>query len=255
MKTNNEIVLEAKNVTVELKGKLILKDVNLQVHKHETIVFIGPSGAGKTVILKTLAGIFQPVKGDVFINGENWKELSGDKKHDLAQKLGVLFQQGALFDTMTALENVEFPLREHYHLSEKELAERSRELLDKVNLLDAEDKIPSELSGGMQRRLGIARALALNPNIIFYDDPVAGQDPMQSDQMLTLISDFKEANDSTVVMVSSRMPVAYRMADRIFMVVDNEVIEAGSAEEIKKHPDPRIQQFIQGHLKGPISIG
>ncbi len=251
----NEIVLEAKHVTVELKDKVILRDINLTVHDQETVVFIGPSGSGKTVLLKTMAGIYPPKIGEVLIYQENWQSLTGDEKHDLAEKLGVLFQQGALFDTMTAIENIEFPLREHFNLSEEEMIKVSRDLLAKVNLQDSEDKLPGELSGGMQRRLGIARALALNPSVLFYDDPVAGQDPMQSDQMLTLISDFKKENKSTLVMVTSNMQVAFRMADRIFMVIDQEIVGGVSPDEIKKHPDPRIQQFIHGDLQGPIKIG
>lgn len=247
-------ILEARNMTISFDQKIILKGINLAIQAHETVVFIGPSGSGKTVLLKALAGIIAPSKGEVFIEGENWLELESDEKHDLAKKLGMLFQQGALFDTLTALENVEFPLREHFDFSEEELHQKARELLKQVNLLESQNKIPSELSGGMQRRLGIARALALNPEILFYDDPVAGQDPMQSDQMLSLIKKFKTQNYSTLVMVSSTMPVAYKMADRIIMVIDQELIETGTPEQTKKHPDPRVQQFINGETTGPISV-
>ncbi|MBT4790390.1 MAG: ATP-binding cassette domain-containing protein [Halobacteriovoraceae bacterium] len=245
-------VLEMKNASISLNKKLIIDNMNLKIQEHESVVFIGPSGGGKTILLKLLAGIYSPTAGDVFINGENWHDITGEHKHDLAKKLGMLFQQGALFDPLTVIENVAFPIREHYNLPEEEVLAKSQDLLEKVNLLDSKNKLPVQLSGGMQRRLGIARALALNPQIIFYDDPVAGQDPMQSDQMLRLISNFKEKNKSTLLMVTSNMKVAYRMADRIFMIIDHELIDAGTPKQILEHPDPRIQQFIHGSLDGPI---
>lgn len=250
----NRTAVDAQNLTIAFGSKVILKDINLSIQEHETIVFIGTSGSGKSVLLKTLAGIYPPSEGKVLIQGENWQELENNEKHDLARKLGMLFQQGALFDTMTTLENVEFPIREHHDLPEDEIHAHAKELLEKVNLSDSYDKRPSELSGGMQRRLGIARALALNPEIIFYDDPVAGQDPIQADQVSTLMMEFKERNDSTLIVTTSNMRVAYKVADRIFMLIDQEIIEAGTPEETKNHPDPRIQQFIHGDLTGPIKI-
>ena len=250
----NRALIEVNNATIELADKVILKDIQLNIYEHESVVLIGPSGSGKTVLLKSLAGVFVPVKGEILIEGENWQELESDEKHDLAAKLGMLFQQSALFDTLTALENVEFPIKEHFDWEQEKIDRVSRELLAKVNLADSENKLPSELSGGMQRRLGIARALALNPKIIFYDDPVAGQDPVQSDQMITLIKDLKEKNQSTLVMVTSSMKVAMKVADRIIMVIDKQVIDTGSPNQTMNHPDARVQQFIHGYTQGPIKI-
>lgn len=249
----NKPVIEMNDVSIVFGDKTVLKNISLSVKEHESIVFIGPSGSGKTVLLKTLAGIIAPTKGEVLIYGEDWQKLKRNERHDLAGKLGVLFQYGALFDTSTAKENVEFPLREHTDFSEEEITKLSLKLLSQVNLEEAKDKIPSQLSGGMQRRLGIARALALNPDIIFYDDPVAGQDPMQSDQMLNLMKSYKRDNNSTLIMITSSIRAAYKMADRIYMVIDQEIIDAGSPEEIKNSSDPRIQQFINGHIHGPIT--
>lgn len=249
-----KIVIDAQDITISFKDKCILKNINLKIYEHETIVFIGTSGSGKTVLLKTLAGIYPPSKGRVLIQNENWQQLESKEKHTLARKLGMLFQQGALFDTMTTLENIEFPIREHYDLPEEEIHQHAKELLTKVNLADSFDKKPSQLSGGMQRRLGIARALALNPEVIFYDDPVAGQDPIQSDQVSTLMMDFKKKNNSTLIVTTSNLKAAYKLADRIFMLIDQEIIEAGTAEQTKHNPDPRIQQFIHGDLTGPIKI-
>jgi phospholipid/cholesterol/gamma-HCH transport system ATP-binding protein len=245
--------IQLKDVKIQMRDKLILKNINLKIKNEESLVIIGPSGSGKTLLLKTIAGILPPHEGVVEIFGQELQKLELQEKHDFAKKLGMLFQQGALFDTETALENVAFPIREHSNLSEDEVLRLSRESLDEVNLLDSEDKIPSELSGGMQRRLGIARALALNPAIIFCDDPVAGQDPMQADQMIKLIKHYREKNNSILIMITSSMQAAYKVADRILMVIDEEVIDAGSPKDIEDNPDPRIQQFIHGHVKGPIT--
>ena len=242
-----------ENLTVELGGKVIFENVNFDIKKNESIVLIGPSGGGKTVLLKALAGIYVPNKGVVRIDGVDWQTLQNESKHKLARKLGMLFQQGALFDQLTVLENVEFPIREHYKYSEEKIHELAKSLLNRVNLGESLNKVPFELSGGMQRRLGIARALALNPEVVFYDDPIVGQDPIQGDMVMKLISEYKEKNNSTVIMSSSNMRFAYHMADRIFMVVNQEVIDCGTPDEIKLNTDPRVHQFIRGEVEGPLS--
>jgi phospholipid/cholesterol/gamma-HCH transport system ATP-binding protein len=250
----SKVILEMQNVTVELGGKIILQDINLKVHEKETLVLIGPSGAGKTVLLKTLAGLYPPKQGRVLIEGEDWQQLESEEKYHLAEKIGMMFQQSALFDQMTTLENVEFPLKEHFDYPQEKVDELALNLLKKVNLAEHVSKLPSELSGGMQKRLAIARALALNPEVIFYDDPMAGQDPIQSDQMAKLIQELKLKNNSTIILVTSNMRIAHQMADRILMVIDKTIIDAGAPKETWQHPDPRIQQFIHGDLRGPISI-
>lgn len=245
-------ILEMKDVTVELGGKVILQDVNLVIHEGESVVIIGPSGHGKTVLLKTLSGVYPPVKGRVFVEGEDWQSLESDEKHHLARKLGMLFQKDALFDSLTAAENIAFPLKEHTEKTQEEIDTIVDELLEVVNLQDAHDKYPHELSGGMQRRLGIARALALSPKIVFYDDPTAGQDPIRSDAMAERILELKRQYNSTLITVTSDMMRAYQMADRILMVVGGEVLEAGTPQTIDENPDPRVQQFINGRLEGPV---
>lgn len=246
--------INVDNITIELGGKIILKDISFDIKENESIVFIGPSGGGKTVLLKTLAGIYVPTKGHVLIGGVDWQTLESENKHELSSKLGMLFQYGGLFDQLTVLENVEFPIREHHDYSEEKIHELAKDLLNRVNLGESLNKLPFQLSGGMQRRLGVARALALSPEVIFYDDPVVGQDPIQGDMVMKLIAEYKEKNNSTVIMSSSNMRFAYHMADRIFMVINQEVIDCGTAEEIKMNTDPRVHQFIRGEVKGPISI-
>ncbi|MCB0421507.1 MAG: ATP-binding cassette domain-containing protein, partial [Bdellovibrionales bacterium] len=165
----------------------------------------------------------------------------------------MLFQKNALFDSLTSGENIGFPLRENTQLTEMEIVERIRFFLEAVKIPHAKDLFPDEISGGMQKRLGIARALALNPEIIFYDDPTAGLDPITSRIIVNLIMDLQKTNNSTIVAITNDMGRAYQMADRIGMVVDQSLVIAGSPEETKKSKDPRIQQFVAGLLEGPLT--
>ena len=247
-------VIELQNVTVVLGGKEILKNVSFKVEHGEILVIIGPSGSGKTVLLKTIAGVYHPNMGKVLVEGKDWEELKQDEKHDLSSRLGMLFQRNALFDSLTLQENIEFPLKEHFEYSDEKMRKISLGLLKDVNLGDKSDRYPYELSGGMQKRLALARALALSPEIVFYDDPVAGQDPIQEDQMTDLILDLKKKFNSTVILVTSSMLTTYKMADRILMVVDGEVLDLGTPEETQASEDPRVQQFINGKLEGPIDF-
>ena len=251
---NKKPLIKVSNASLELAHKLVLEDVNLTINENESIVLIGPSGGGKTVLLKLLAGVYMPTKGHVTIHDEDWQNLQSEEKHHLARKVGMMFQQGALFDNLTAQENIEFPIKEHLQLTDEEAHELSKDILEKVNLGDSMNKLPSQLSGGMQKRLALARALVLSPEVAFYDDPVAGQDPIQRDQMRRLMLDYKNKNQSTLILSTSNMQTAFKMADRIFMVIDKQVFETGSPEETKKHPDPRVQQFINGDLEGPLKI-
>lgn len=251
---NRKIELEMKDVTITLGNNEILKNINLKIYENEIVVLIGPSGSGKTVLLKSLAGLYTPSKGHIFIEGEDWQKIEGERKHHLTEKVGIMFQQSALFDQMTVLENVEFPLKEHFDYSKEEVDRIAIELLKKVNLYEHLEKKPGELSGGMQKRLAIARALALSPSIVFYDDPVAGQDPIQSDQVTKLIKELKEKNNATTVIVSSNMRLAFELADRIIMVIDKSIIDSGTSEQTWNSTNPIIQQFIKGNLEGPISI-
>jgi len=248
--------LNLEHVTVELGGDVILKDVNFQVHHGDTIVIIGPSGSGKTVLLKTMAGIYHPTQGRVFCEGEDWANLQSEEKHRLASKIGMQFQRSALFDNLSVAGNVAFPLQEHHpEVSEEEVDRRVSEALASVNLSAAIHQMPHELSGGMKQRLAIARAIVLNPEIVFYDDPTAGLDPVNSDQMAELILDLKKKYNSTLIIVTHDLLRAWQMAGRIFMVANHEVIETGGAKETQHHPDPRVKQFLKGELKGPLDWG
>lgn len=250
-----EPILKLVNVTVELGGETILRDVSFEVQKGETVIFVGPSGGGKTVLLKTMAGVYQPTSGHVYFDGEDWQDLQSEQKRILAKKIGMQFQKSALFDSLTAAENVAFPLREHTSLSEAEIQDRISECLSAVGLEKAREQMPHELSGGMRQRLGIARSIALNPEIVFYDDPTAGLDPINTDKMIDLIRQLQQKFKSTVILVTHDMECAYSMNGRIFLVANQTVLETGKAEETRNHKDPRVQQFIHGQLTGPLKWG
>lgn len=254
--TSTTPAIEVKQVNVILAGELILKNVNLQVFHGETIVIIGPSGSGKTVLLKTMAGLYIPEQGHVYCEGEDWQNLQSEHKRKLSEKIGMQFQKSALFDSLTVAENVAFPIREHHpEINEMALQQRIKECLESVGLWNAHHLLPHEISGGMKQRLAIARAIALKPDIVFYDDPTAGLDPINSDKMADLILDLKKKTGSTLIVVTHDISRAYQMAGRIFLVANGEVIETGSPEQTKNHLDPRVQQFIKGSLVGPLIWG
>lgn len=246
-------ILELVNVSVALGGEEILSDVSLRIFANETIVIIGPSGGGKSVLLKTMAGIYPPIKGKIFCDGHQWGLLTMKEKHDIARSVGVQFQKSALFDNLTAFENVAFPLREHTTLSEVEIEQRVLECLTSVDLLHARNLLPYEMSGGMQQRLGIARAIVLKPALLFLDDPTAGLDPVNSDNMAELILNLKKEIAGTFIIATHDMQRAYQFAGRIILVSNKQVIETGSALETQNSSDPRVQQFIHGWLKGPLT--
>jgi phospholipid/cholesterol/gamma-HCH transport system ATP-binding protein len=251
-------ILELQDVTVafgSLGEDLILRDVNIRIYPGETAVLVGLSGSGKTVLLKTLAGLYRPWRGHAFCFGKDWDSLSSIGKHDLAQKVGMQFQKGALFDDLSAIENVAYPLREHTQMSDDEIQIRALECLRAVDLERARDFQPHEMSGGMKQRLGIARAIALKPEILFLDDPTAGLDPVNSDNMADLILGLKNEIGATLVIVTHDLMRAFQFAGRIFFVGSRTVLETGSAEETKKSQDPRVQQFLSGRLSGPLTDG
>ena len=247
-------MLELKDVSVHFGSQEVFAGVNLRIEKGESFVIIGPSGQGKTTLLKTLCGLLSPQNGEVFVEQKSWLKISDAERFGLLKKMGVLFQKNALFDSFTCGENIAFPLRETTMLSESEIAGKVEHFLDAVGLPHARDLYPDEISGGMQKRLGIARALALEPEIIFYDDPTAGLDPITSRKIINLILDLKEKNKSTVVSVVNDMNRAYQLADRIGMIVDKSLLITGTPDETRSHLDGRVRQFVRGETQGPLLV-
>lgn len=246
-------LLIAKNVTVELGNEVILQNINLSINLGETIVFIGPSGGGKTVLLKALAGLYKPSVGSISFHNLLWSEMSPQVKHDYARLLGVQFQKAALFDDLRTIDNIKYVLKEHTKLNDHDIHLRAIECLKLVNLESAQNLWPHELSGGMRLRLGVARSIALKPEILFMDDPTAGLDPVNSDDMIQLILNLKKQINATLVIVTHDMKHAYQLAGRIFFIASKTILETGSVEQTKHHPDPRVQQFIHGSITGPLT--
>ncbi|NUM59396.1 MAG: ATP-binding cassette domain-containing protein [Bdellovibrionaceae bacterium] len=251
----NAALIECKDVTIELGGEVILKDVNLSIYQGETVVLIGTSGGGKSVLLKTLAGLINPVQGYVTCWGKKWTELSVIGKHDLYSHVGMQFQKSALFDELSVIENVAYPLREHTRMSEDEIQARALECLKQVSLEKARNMETYDLSGGMKIRLGVARSIALKPEILFLDDPTAGLDPVNSDEMAELLLNIKKNINSTMIIVTHDISRAYQLAGRIFLIGNRMVKETGSAQQTRDSKDPSVQQFIHGWLKGPLTDG
>lgn len=250
------VAIELKNIGMKFGDETILENVNLSIEQGETLVIVGPSGQGKSVLLKIMAGVIIPTEGKVFIEGHDLLTLGESERQKISQKMGMLFQKNALFDSLTVGENVAFPMRETTKFDEQKIQETVRRFLDAVGILHAKDLFPDEISGGMQKRLGIARAIALAPEIIFYDDPTAGLDPITSRKIVDLICELQEKQNSTVVAITNDMNRAYQMADKIVMVVDHQCISTGNEQQTKDHQDPRVFQFIRGRLAGPLtSIG
>ncbi|MGZ3770316.1 MAG: ABC transporter ATP-binding protein [Bdellovibrio sp.] len=246
-------IINLKNVTVSFDGHTVLKDICLEIEQGESLVLVGPSGQGKTTLLKTMCGLVNPQKGEVFIEQKQWMTLAPKEKLPLLKKMGILFQKNALFDSLTCFENICFPLRETTALSEQEINQKAVYFLEAVGIPHARDLYPDEISGGMQKRLGIARALALDPEIIFYDDPTAGLDPITSKKIIELILQLKKEKGSTVIAITNDMNRAYQLADKIAVVLDQQVLITGTPDETKNHADPRVHQFVRGLLQGPLS--
>lgn len=231
-------MIQLKDVGKSFSGKWIFRDLSFSVSRGESVALIGPSGSGKSVLLKIIAGLLSADTGSVEVQSSN---------------IGMLFQKNALFDSVSVAENIAFPLREKTQLSALEIETKVAYFLEQVGLSHARDLFPDEISGGMQKRLGIARALALAPPIVLYDDPTAGLDPITSRRIVDLILRLRAEQHSTVIAVTNDMARAYQMADRIAMVVQGEVIITGNKSETMNHRDPRVAQFVRGQLSGPLT--
>ncbi len=230
----------------------VLCGVNLKVNKDETLVIIGQSGSGKSVLLKHIIGIMKPDKGKVYVDGIEITSLKGNEIHKITRKFGMLFQGSALFDSMTVGENISFGIRRYLNISEDEIQKLVSESLDKVGLKGIENLMPHELSGGMKKRVGLARAISYKPEIILYDEPSTGIDPIRADAINELIKIMKDKLKGASVVITHDMVSAYKVADRIAMLYEGRIIEEGNPLEIQGSKNPIVQQFITGKAEGPI---
>ncbi len=239
-------IITVKNLTKVIDNRVILKDINFDIKKNEVFVIVGGSGSGKTSITKHIIGLWKPTEGDIMINGESIVNLDKDKLNKIRMKMGYVFQEGALFDSLNVWENVGFYYIEHTNKSKDEILNIVRQKLKEVNLDESIlGFMPSELSGGMRKRVGVARALAIDPEIIIYDEPTSGLDPITSRIIDNLILDLKNRLSITSIVVTHDMVSAFKIADRI-MVLDKGHIEfIGTKEEFKSSKNPIVRSFIE----------
>jgi phospholipid/cholesterol/gamma-HCH transport system ATP-binding protein len=239
-------MIEVRALKKTFEGQLILDDVNFRIETGESVAIIGRSGGGKSVLLKHLIGLLQPDSGDVLIDGENIEQMDERQLFDVRQKFGMVFQGAALFDSMTVAENVGFVLERRRTLSAAEIAKRVAEALEVVDLPGTENKKPAELSGGMRKRVGLARAIIYEPQIMLYDEPTTGLDPIVSDSIDKLILRVRDHLKVTTVVVTHDMRTARRVGNHVLMLHAKKIYANGKPEEIFTSPDPVIRQFIDG---------
>ena len=225
-------------------GRPVLKGLNLTIAEGENTVIIGPSGTGKSVLLKHIIGLLKPDKGEIWVDGIDITKLTGHELNEIRKKFGMCFQMAALFDSMTIEENVAFPLFEHTKLSPQEIREKVKETLLKVGLKDVERRHSAELSGGMQKRVGLARAVIMNPSIVLYDEPTTGLDPLLTQDIDNLILDAQRQFKVTSVIISHDVGSIFRIADHIAMLDGGKVVFEGNPEETLKSTHPKVQTFI-----------
>lgn len=234
--------------------KDVLHGINIEVRRGESMVVIGGSGSGKTVLIKCIIGLMRPDQGEIHVDGLEITSLDEKRMNEVRKKFGMLFQGGALFDSMTVWENVGFGLRQQTCLSEEEIRRVASEKLALVGLKNVEDLMPAELSGGMRKRVSLARAIAMEPEILLYDEPTTGIDPIMADAINDLIVQMKEKLNVTSIAITHDMKSAYKIADRIAMLYQGKIIEVGTPGETRNSSNPMVQQFIEGRSEGPIKI-
>ncbi|MFB3785051.1 MAG: ABC transporter ATP-binding protein [bacterium] len=250
---SNGEMIRLDNVYKTLGGKPILRGATLAIFPGETRVIIGRSGEGKSVLIKHICGLFRPDAGEVYVDGAEISRLNEHELTPIRRKIGLLFQNAALFDSLNVLHNVGFTLYEERKLPESEIRGRVLETLKMVRLGDILDKMPSELSGGMRKRVGLARAIIQNPKILLYDEPTTGLDPVTSDAINDLIIQLAEDLRVTSVVITHDMVSAFKVATQISMLFEGRFHFTGTPEETRKTGDEIIQQFIQGRSEGPLT--
>jgi phospholipid/cholesterol/gamma-HCH transport system ATP-binding protein len=247
-------MIEFRNVHKSFGPQKVLDDVSLIIPKGQTSVIIGPSGTGKSVFIKLLVGLLKPDQGEIFIQGREITRLPDRELYEIRKKFGMLFQDGALFDSMTVGENIAFPLQRHTKKKEKEIKEIVAMKLAQVGLPGVEYKYPGELSGGMRKRVGIARALALEPEIVLFDEPNSGLDPVMSDAIDKLILRMQRELGLTFIVISHDLDGTFQIADRIAMLYKSKLIADGDAKEVRNSDNPILRQFFSRSSEGPIQV-
>ncbi|MEK8078976.1 ATP-binding cassette domain-containing protein [Pseudomonas sp. XK-1] len=252
MSAENPYAVELKSLSFKRGERDIFTNIDIRIPRGKVVGIMGPSGCGKTTLLRLIAAELRPSAGEVWVNGVNLPTLSRSELFDMRKQMGVLFQSGALFTDLDVFENVAFPLRVHTQLPEEMIRDIVLMKLQAVGLRGALDLMPDELSGGMKRRVALARAIALDPQILMYDEPFVGQDPIAMGVLVRLIRLLSDALGITSIVVSHDLAETASIADYIYVVGDTQVLGQGTPDELKASEDPRVRQFMQGIPDGPV---
>jgi phospholipid/cholesterol/gamma-HCH transport system ATP-binding protein len=237
-------MIDLKNIQKSFNDHQVLKGVNLHIEKGKLTTIIGRSGGGKSVLLKHMLGLLKPDQGEVIIDGKNLSQLDDDELRELRKKFGMLFQHAALFDSFNVFENISFPLKEHTDFSQTKIRNRVKEVLNLVGLENVEHKLPSELSGGMRKRVGLARAIALTPEIILYDEPTTGLDPLMTESINELIVKTQKELGVTTVVISHDLEASFKISDEVVMLYEGEIILSGKKSDFQASTHPFVQKFL-----------
>jgi phospholipid/cholesterol/gamma-HCH transport system ATP-binding protein len=242
-------VIELRDVHVSFDGHEVLRGIDLSVLESETLTIMGGSGSGKSVLLRLIAGLIKPDRGEIRLAGTDIVPLHEDQMLSVRQRMGVVFQQAALFDSMSVADNIAYPLREHAMLDEAAIQRRVVELLDIIGLPGIQEKYPAELSGGMRKRVGIARALAMNPAMVLYDEPTSGLDPSNAKMISQLIMQVAETFGTTSIVVSHDLYWSLKISTRVALIHDGKIIAVGTPAEFQSSPIADVQAFLAGDLR------
>ena len=248
-----KVKIKVENLTKTFGNRTILKGISFEVYEKEVFVLMGGSGSGKSTTIKHIIGLLKPTSGHIYIDGTDMTKLDKKELIEFRKKMGYLFQEGALFDSLTVWENVGFYYLENTKMPPKEIRKLASEKLALVGLKGIEDLYPSQLSGGMRKRVSLARAISTNPEIVMYDEPTSGLDPVTSAMIDKLILSLRDEIGVTSIVVTHDLDSAFSIADRIAMIHKGVIYAIGTPEEIKNHPDPIVQQFINRKAEGPIT--
>ncbi|MCW1244994.1 ATP-binding cassette domain-containing protein [Pseudomonas sp. SAICEU22] len=254
MSADNAYAVELKGLSFKRGTRSIFNDIDIRIPRGKVTGIMGPSGCGKTTLLRLMGAQLRPSAGEVWVNGQNLPELSRGDLFDARKDMGVLFQSGALFTDLDVFENVAFPLRVHTELPEEMIRDIVLLKLQAVGLRGALELMPDELSGGMKRRVALARAIALDPKILMYDEPFVGQDPIAMGVLVRLIRLLNDALGITSIVVSHDLAETASIADYIYVVGDGQVLGQGTPQELKDSDNPRIRQFMKGDPDGPVAF-